>query len=86
MPVAVCKALGLSVTDPNADIAVAPVATDTAENAITLHLTTSTTGTEADLVGYEVWVNDAKDGETRDANSITIPLAAGTYTIKPVLK
>ena len=86
MPVAVCKALGLSVTDPNADIAVAPVATDTAVNAITLQLTTSTTGTEADLVGYEVWVNNAKNGETRPANSITIPLEAGTYTIKPVLK
>ena len=86
MNLVVCEALGLDVTDKDADIAVAPVATDTAENAITLHLTTSTTGTEADLVGYEVWVNNAKDGETRDASSITIPLEAGTYTIKPVLK
>ena len=55
-------------------------------NAITLQLTTSTPGTEANLVGYEVWVNNAKNGETRDANSITIPLETGTYTIKPVLK
>ena len=86
MNLVVCEALGLSVTDPNANIAVAPVATDTAVNAITLQLTTSTIGTEADLVGYEVWVNDAKNGETRPANSITIPLEAGTYTIKPVLK
>jgi hypothetical protein len=86
MNLVVCEALGLDVNDPNANIAVAPVATDTALNAITLQLTTSTTGTEANLVGYEVWVNDAKDGETRDASSITIPLAAGTYTIKPVLK
>ena len=86
MNLVVCEALGLNVTDPKANIAVAPVATDTATDKITLHLTTSTTGTEADLVGYEVWVNDAKDGETRDASSITIPLAAGTYTIKPVLK
>lgn len=86
MNLVVCEALGLNVADEDANIAVAPVATDTAENAITLHLTTSTTGTEADLVGYEVWVNNKKDGATRDASSITIPLEAGTYTIKPVLK
>ena len=86
MNLVVCEALGLSVTDPNANIAVAPVATDTAEDAITLQLTTSTTGTEANLVGYEVWVGGVKNGATRDASSITIPLEAGTYTIKPVLK
>lgn len=86
MNLVVCKALGLNTTSPSDNIAVAPVATDTAENAITLHLTTSTTGTEADLVGYEVRVNGVKNGATRDANSITIPLEAGTYTITPVLK
>ena len=86
MSYVVCEALGLDVNDPNANITVAPLATDTAVNAITLQLTTSTTGTEADLVGYEVWVNGAKNGATRDASSITIPLEAGTYTIKPVLK
>ena len=86
MDYVVCKALGLDVTAEDANIAVAPAATDTAVNAITLQLTTSTTGTEAGLVGYEVWVNGARNGATRDANSITIPLEAGTYTIKPVLK
>ena len=85
MNLVVCKALGLSVTDPNANIAVAPVATDTAENAITLQLTTSTTGTEANLVGYKVSGGTAGDSVC-EPNNIQIPLAAGTYTITPVLK
>ena len=84
MDYVVCEALGLSVTDPNADIAVAPAATDTAENAITLQLTTSTTGTEANLVGYKVTPADPE--VVYEAGSIQIPLAAGTYTITPVLK
>ena len=79
---AVCAALGLDVTDPNANIAVAPVATDTATDKITLHLTTSTTGTEAGLVGYTV----TGSATVYDADSIQIPLEAGTYTITPVLK
>ena len=82
MDYVVCEALGLDVTDPNADIAVAPVATDTAADKITLHLTTSTTGTEADLVGYAV----TGSATVYNADSIQIPLAAGTYTITPVLK
>ena len=84
MNLVVCEALGLNVTDPNANIAVAPVATDTAPDKITLHLTTSTTGTEADLVGYKVTPADPE--VVYEADNIQIPLAAGTYTITPVLK
>ena len=80
----VCEALGLDVTDPNANIAVAPVAIDTATDKITLQLTTPTTGTEANLVGYKVTPADPE--VVYEAGSIQIPLAAGTYTITPVLK
>ena len=84
MDYVVCEALGLSVTDSNANIAVAPAAIDTAVNAITLQLTTPTTGTEANLVGYKVTPADPE--VVYDADSIEIPLEAGTYTITPVLK
>lgn len=84
MDYVVCEALGLSVTDSNANIAVAPVATDTATDKITLQLTTPTTGTEANLVGYKVTPADPE--VVYEAGSIQIPLEAGTYTITPVLK
>lgn len=86
MDYVVCEALGLDVTATDANIAVAPAATDTAENAITLQLTTQTDGTEANLVGYDVYLGNNKKGVTFDADHIEIPLEAGTYTIKPVLK
>ena len=84
MNLVVCEALGLSVSDASANIEVAPVATDTATDKITLQLTTPTTGTEANLVGYKVTPADPE--VVYEAGSIQIPLAAGTYTITPVLK
>ena len=85
MSYVVCEALGLNVNDPNANITVAPLATDTAVDKITLCLTNENLGPEANLVGYKV--SDGKtEGTVYDANSIKIPLEAGTYTIKPVLK
>jgi len=85
MSYVVCTALGLDVNNANANITVAPLATDTAVDKITLRLTNENLGPESNLVGYKV-----SDGETEgtvcNADSIKIPLEAGTYTIKPVLK
>ena len=86
MSYVVCEALGLSTTDPTANIAVAPVAVDSATDKITLELTTQNLGPEAGLVGYEVYLGNVKKGSTYNADGIQIPLEAGTYTIKPVLK
>lgn len=86
MSYVVCEALGLDVTNADANIAVAPVETDIATNKITLHLTTPTVGTEANLVGYDVYLGNERQGATCNADSIQIPLEAGIYTIKPVLR
>lgn len=85
MSYVVCEALGLNVNDASANITVAPLATDTDEGAITLRLTNENLGPEANLVGYKVSDGNT-EGNVYDADSIKIPLEAGTYTIKPVLK
>ena len=83
---AVCIALGLDTTDSTANIAVAPVETDSDSEHITLRLTSPLTGPEANLVGYKVSGGTSEDSVCEDPESITIPLSAGTYTITPVLK
>lgn len=85
MSYVVCEALGLNVNDPKANITVAPLATDTAVDKITLCLTNENLGPEANLVGYKVSGGTAGDSVC-EPNNIQIPLEAGTYTITPVLK
>ena len=85
MDYVVCEALGLSVTDSNANITVAPLETDIATDKITLRLTNENLGPEANLVGYKVSGGTAEDSVC-EPNEIQIPLEAGTYTITPVLK
>jgi len=79
----VCKALGLDMTEPTANIAVAPVGTDEDEDEITLAVNV-TGANEASAVQYKV--EGGSETKYYDAGSVKIPITAGTYTITPVLK
>ena len=81
----VCKALGLPMNDSAANIAVAPAATDTDQNNITLAVNVAG-APEASAVKYEVKKNGVFDHYSDSAATVTIPLQAGNYTITPVLK
>lgn len=81
MSYVVCEALGLNVDEANANIAVAPVATDEDKNYITLGVGLPA-GAEPDAVGFTISGSDT----VHNYNAIKIPLTAGTYTITPVLK
>jgi len=81
----VCKALGLPMNDSAANIAVAPAATDTDQNNITLAVNVAG-APEASAVKYEVKKNGVFDHYSDSAAAVTIPLKAGNYTITPVLK
>ena len=81
---AVCAALGLNIDDKDANIAVAPAATDTNPSGITLAVNVAG-APEPGAVRYKV-EGGSSEVQYYDANSVTIPLAAGTYTITPVLK
>ena len=81
----VCEALGLPMNDSAANIAVAPAATDTDQNNITLAVNVAG-APEASAVKYEVKKDGAFDHYSDSAAAVTIPLGAGTYTITPVLK
>lgn len=80
----VCEALGLPMNDSTANIAVAPAATDTNPSGITLAVNV-TGAPEPGAVQYKV-EGGSFEAQCYDANSVTIPLTAGTYTITPVLK
>ena len=80
----VCEALGLPMNDSTANIAVAPAATDTNPSGITLAVNV-TGAPEPGAVQYKV-EGGSSEAQCYDANSVTIPLTAGTYTITPVLK
>lgn len=84
LSVAVCTALGLNIDDGDANIAVAPAATDTNPSGITLAVNV-TGAPEPGAVQYKVEGGNS-EAQYYDANSVTIPLTAGTYTITPVLK
>ena len=84
LSVAVCTALGLDIGDKDANIAVAPAATDTNPSGITLAVNV-TGAPEPGAVQYKV-EGGSSEAQYYDANSVTIPLTAGTYTITPVLK
>ena len=81
----VCEALGLPMNDSAANIAVAPAATDTDQNNITLAVNVAG-APEASAVKYEVKKDGVFDHYSDSAAAVTIPLGAGTYTITPVLK
>ena len=81
----VCEALGLPMNDSAANIAVAPAATDTDQNNITLAVNVAG-APEASAVKYEVKKDGAFDHYSDSAAAVTIPLEAGNYTITPVLK
>ena len=85
LSVAVCTALGLDINTSTANIAVAPAATDTDQNNITLAVNVAG-APEASAVKYEVKKNGVFYHYSDSAAAVTIPLAAGTYTITPVLK
>ena len=84
LPVAVCKALGLDVSDGTANIAVAPAAVDDSTTAITLRLANDPP--EAGVVKFVVTKEGGSSTSYTDASAIQIPLDAGTYTITPELK
>lgn len=77
----VCEALGLPMDNGSANIAVKPTATDTDEKNITLQLNMPG-APEPGAVGFKISGSDT----VYAADAIKIPLAAGTYTITPVLK
>ncbi len=80
----VCKALGLPMDVSTANIAVAPAATDTDVDEITLAVNVAG-APEASAVKYVV-SNGTTSNEFEDASAVKIPLEAGNYTITPVLK
>jgi hypothetical protein len=82
---AVCAALGLAIGDKDANIAVAPAATDSDPNNITLAVNVAD-APEASAVKYEVKKDGVFDHYSDSAAAVTIPLEAGNYTITPVLK
>lgn len=84
LSLAVCKALGLPTDDANANIAVAPAATDDDVSHITLAVNVDG-APEASAVRYKVESSGAPTQYYTDAAAIKIPLAAGTYTITPEL-
>jgi len=82
----VCEALGLPMNDSTANIAVAPAATDDDVDEITLAVNLPA---NAEPGAVKFGVTPVGGGETQyytEADAIKIPLAAGTYTITPVLK
>lgn len=81
---AVCAALGLPMDNASTNITVKPAATDTNPDKITLALNMPD-APEADAVGFQV-SDGGSYSKTCEAGQIEIPLAAGTYTIIPVLK
>ncbi len=81
LSVAVCTALGLSLENSSANIAVKPTATDTDASNITLQLNMPG-APEPGAVGFKISGSDT----VYAADAIKIPLAAGTYEITPVLK
>ncbi len=86
LSVAVCMALGLDIDSSTANIAVAPVDTDTAPDAITLKINVDS-APEASAVRYAVQESKAASPTYYDKpDQVQIPLEAGTYTITPVLK
>ena len=80
----VCEALGLPMDVSTTNIVVAPAAVDANPAKITLALSMPD-APEANAVSFQISDGD-KYSETCDADQIEIPLAAGTYTITPVLK
>ena len=86
MSYVVCEALGLAVDDENANIAVAPVATDDDVDEITLGVSLPA-GAESEAVKFGVTNGDTQEVEYyNDAAAIKIPLKAGIYTITPALR
>ena len=86
LPVAVCVAAGVSVTDSDATITTVPVANDTNQDNVTLQMDTTGLSPETGVV-----VNFAvKQGGTPvqgspfPANAILVPCATGIYTVEPV--
>ncbi len=87
MPVAVCKALGLSTTDSNAKVTVVPAANDTDAGNVTLALSDADTANlEPGLVvKFAVKLNNEPvTGSPFAQNAIKVPCATGIYTVEPV--
>lgn len=87
MPVAVCKALGLSTAAADAAVTVVPVEGDNDVNNVTLQLNpTDAANVEPGLVvKFAVKLNGT---EVEDSpfvqNAIKVPCATGIYTVEPV--
>lgn len=85
LPIAVCKALGISTTEANpTTVKVLPVADDDANN-ITLAMDQTQTVEQGVAVKFVVKKNGTQVGELCDAGAIKIPLSSGTgvYTVEP---
>ena len=86
LPVAVCVAAGLDITDPTAAVTAVPVDNDTNASNVTLQMdTTGLTPEPGVVINFAV-----KQGETPvvgspfPANAILVPCATGIYTVEPV--
>ena len=86
LPVAVCKALGISTTEENtAAVEIVPTATDPDEHNVTLQLDPSVQVESGVAVKFAVKQGNSEvTGSPFASNAIKVPLAAGTYTIEPV--
>ena len=86
LPVAVCVAAGLDITDPTAAVTAVPVDNDTNASNVTLQMdATGLTPEPGVVINFAV-----KQGETPvpgspfPANAILVPCATGIYTVEPV--
>ena len=87
LPVAVCKALGISTTEENtAAVEIVPTAADPDVDNVTLQLDpTVLVGSGVDVKFAVKQGNSEVTGSPFASNAIKVPLAAGgTYTIEPV--
>ena len=83
LPMAVCVAAGVSVTDPAAVIATVPVDEDTNESNVTLKM--AATGEPGVVVNFAVKQGgEAVPNSPFPANAILVPCATGIYTVEPV--
>lgn len=85
LPMAVCVAAGVSVTDSGATITTVPVANDINQNNVTLQMDTTGLNPEPGVViNFAVKKNGVQQGDNYPANAILVPCETGIYTVEPV--
>ena len=86
LPVAVCVAAGLDITDPTAAVTAVPVDNDTNASNVTLQMdATGLTPEPGVVINFAVKQGETPvEGSPFPANAILVPCATGIYTVEPV--